>query len=82
MAEILPTPRAGTWFETDPTSGPWEEDPRAGTWFETDLFDGDWEPQQRAGTWFVANPATTEIESSAVGQLRASGLVNGFHWEE
>lgn len=32
MAEVLPTPGAGTWHEIDPFTGDWEEQPGAGTW--------------------------------------------------
>lgn len=33
MAEITPTPRAGTWHEITPNPQ-WEAQPRAGTWHE------------------------------------------------
>ena len=35
MAEITPTPRAGTWHEITPNPQ-WEAQPRAGTWHEID----------------------------------------------
>lgn len=32
MAEITPTPKAGSWVEASPFAGPWAPQPKAGSW--------------------------------------------------
>lgn len=48
MAEITPTPRAGTWLESTGVGYPADTQPRAGSWLK---MDGLLAVQPRAGSW-------------------------------
>ena len=51
MAEITPTPRAGTWLESTGVGYPADTQPRAGTWLESTGVGYPADTQPRAGTW-------------------------------
>lgn len=38
MAEITPTPEAGSWVKADPFTGPWTPQPEAGSWTRIDPY--------------------------------------------
>ncbi len=48
MAEITPTPRAGTWLESTGVGYPADTQPRAGSWLDNS---GSLAVQPRAGSW-------------------------------
>lgn len=54
MAQITPTPDAGTWLEIVPGAS-FTEQPDAGSWLEISPY-GEFENQPRAGTWLEVVP--------------------------